>query len=159
MKMEGQSSSLQVRTSVYICPAIVAVPYICLIVPALQDGGDVFTREGTPKARFPNCWKGRNGLYTVGFSQRGLLGASSDALSVAIDIHCQWRERERPTKNVFQVNNSVWFSNGNVQGLIRNFACIQHHMLHARCRKGNFPNVRTMFNTSTVVCVTFLFYM
>ncbi|KQK08960.1 probable indole-3-pyruvate monooxygenase YUCCA4 isoform X2 [Brachypodium distachyon] len=86
---------------------ILATGYRSNVPSWLKDGGDVFTREGTPKARFPNCWKGRNGLYTVGFSQRGLLGASSDALSVAIDIHCQWRERERPTKNVFQVNNSV----------------------------------------------------
>jgi indole-3-pyruvate monooxygenase len=43
-----------------------------------------------PRTPFPNGWKGRNGLYTVGFSQRGLLGTSSDALNVARDIHCRW---------------------------------------------------------------------
>uniref|UniRef100_A0ACD5VF85 Uncharacterized protein n=1 Tax=Avena sativa TaxID=4498 RepID=A0ACD5VF85_AVESA len=74
---------------------ILATGYRSNVPSWLKDGGDVFTREGTTKTPFPNGWKGRNGLYTVGFSQRGLLGASSDALSVARDIHCQWRERER----------------------------------------------------------------
>lgn len=65
-----------------------------------QDGGDVFTAEGMPRTPFPNGWKGRNGLYTVGFSQRGLLGTSSDALNVARDIHCQWNDTGRhPTNN------------------------------------------------------------
>lgn len=62
----------------------------------LQDGGDVFTREGMPRIPFPNGWKGTNGLYTVGFSQRGLLGASADALNIARDIHCQWKDMSRP---------------------------------------------------------------
>jgi indole-3-pyruvate monooxygenase len=72
----------------------------------LQDGGDVFTREGMPRIPFPNGWKGRNGLYTVGFSQRGLLGTSSDALNVARDIHCQFRDTGRLTDNVLLESNS-----------------------------------------------------
>jgi hypothetical protein len=64
-----------------------------LIYSTLQDGGDVFTGEGMPRIPFPNGWKGGNGLYTVGFSQRGLLGTSSDALNVARDLHCQFGTR------------------------------------------------------------------
>uniref|UniRef100_M8CBQ4 Flavin-containing monooxygenase n=1 Tax=Aegilops tauschii TaxID=37682 RepID=M8CBQ4_AEGTA len=90
---------------------ILATGYRSNVPSWLKDGGDVFTREGTPKTPFPDGWKGRNGLYTVGFSQRGLLGASSDALCVARDIHCQWRERERerdkPTSDVHQADSSV----------------------------------------------------
>ncbi|KAG0538675.1 hypothetical protein BDA96_03G256900 [Sorghum bicolor] len=69
----------------------------------LKDGGDVFTREGMPRIPFPNGWKGKNGLYTVGFSQRGLLGASADALNIARDIHSQWKQdmMSRPAGNKY----------------------------------------------------------
>ncbi|XP_066314643.1 indole-3-pyruvate monooxygenase YUCCA1-like [Miscanthus floridulus] len=75
----------------------------------LKDGGDVFTREGMPKIPFPDGWKGKNGLYTVGFSQRGLLGASADALNIARDIHSQWKDMmSRPGNNIgLQCNNNA----------------------------------------------------
>lgn len=72
----------------------------------LQDGGDVFTSEGMPRIPFPNGWKGKNGLYAVGFSQRGLLGASADALNIARDIHRQWTDTAtRPV--VLRCNSAV----------------------------------------------------
>ncbi|RZR76241.1 hypothetical protein BHM03_00000905 [Ensete ventricosum] len=43
-------------------------------------------KDGLPRRPFPNGWKGRNGLYAVGFTKRGLLGASLDALRIAQDI-------------------------------------------------------------------------
>ncbi|TVU35793.1 hypothetical protein EJB05_17697, partial [Eragrostis curvula] len=86
---------------------ILATGYRSNVPSWLKDGGDVFTREGMPKIPFPNGWKGENGLYTVGFSQRGLLGTSSDALNVANDIHSQWKDMSRLTKNVLDSNNSV----------------------------------------------------
>ena len=76
----------------------------------MQDGDDVFTIEGMPRIPFPNGWKGKNGLYTVGFSQRGLLGASADALNIARDIHSQWNDMmSRPGNNivVLQCNNNA----------------------------------------------------
>ena len=51
----------------------------------------MFTSQGMPRVPFPDGWRGKNGLYTVGFSQRGLLGASSDALNIARDIHARWK--------------------------------------------------------------------
>jgi indole-3-pyruvate monooxygenase len=61
-----------------------------------------------PKVPFPNGWRGKNGLYTVGFSQRGLLGASSDALNIARDIYCQWKDMGRPAcNNVLQSDETV----------------------------------------------------
>ncbi|PWZ12454.1 putative indole-3-pyruvate monooxygenase YUCCA4 [Zea mays] len=72
----------------------------------LKDGGDVFTSEGMPRIPFPNGWKGKNGLYAVGFSQRGLLGASADALNIARDIHRQWTDTAtRPV--VLRCNSAV----------------------------------------------------
>ncbi|XP_073120404.1 probable indole-3-pyruvate monooxygenase YUCCA4 [Henckelia pumila] len=59
-------------------------------VPKWLEGSDFFTKDGMPKTPFPNGWKGENGMYVVGFTKRGLLGASSDAVKVARDISDQW---------------------------------------------------------------------
>nr|ALB77709.1 flavin monooxygenase enzyme YUCCA1 [Antirrhinum majus] len=60
-------------------------------VPSWLKGTDFFTQDGMPKSPFPNGWKGENGLYAVGFTKRGLLGTSSDAINIAMDIGDQWR--------------------------------------------------------------------
>ncbi|KAL5783186.1 hypothetical protein ACOSP7_008215 [Xanthoceras sorbifolium] len=60
-------------------------------VPTWIKGCDFFTKEGMPKTPFPDSWKGDNGLYTVGFTRRGLLGTASDAVKIAKDISEQWR--------------------------------------------------------------------
>nr|QLD98961.1 YUCCA4 [Lilium sp. c96298] len=61
-------------------------------VPSWLKGVDdgFFTSEGLPKDQFPKGWKGANGLYCVGFTRRGLLGTSSDALNISQDILLQW---------------------------------------------------------------------
>lgn len=43
-------------------------------------------KDGMPRKEFPNGWKGKYGLYAVGFTKRGLLGASMDATRIAEDI-------------------------------------------------------------------------
>ncbi|KAK6927455.1 hypothetical protein RJ641_006046, partial [Dillenia turbinata] len=60
-------------------------------VPSWLKGCDFFTKEGMPKTPFPNGWRGENGLYSVGFTRRGLLGSGCDAVKVAQDISDQWR--------------------------------------------------------------------
>ncbi|XP_031487328.1 probable indole-3-pyruvate monooxygenase YUCCA4 [Nymphaea colorata] len=50
-----------------------------------------FSEDGMPRLPFPNGWKGENGLYTVGFTRRGILGACADATKIAHDIAEQWR--------------------------------------------------------------------
>ncbi|CAN0877652.1 Probable indole-3-pyruvate monooxygenase YUCCA4 [Linum grandiflorum] len=60
-------------------------------VPTWLKGSDFFTKEGMPKTEFPNGWKGEDGLYTVGFTRRGLLGTASDAVKIADDVASQWR--------------------------------------------------------------------
>ncbi|KAK3438215.1 hypothetical protein EUGRSUZ_C02837 [Eucalyptus grandis] len=52
---------------------------------------EFFTKKGIPKTPFPDGWKGGNGLYTVGFTKRGLLGTASEAIKIAKDIADQWR--------------------------------------------------------------------
>ncbi|XP_061336505.1 indole-3-pyruvate monooxygenase YUCCA6 [Gastrolobium bilobum] len=61
-------------------------------VPYWLKEGDMFSKEdGFPKKPFPNGWKGENGLYAVGFTKRGLLGASMDAKRIAEDIEGCWK--------------------------------------------------------------------
>ena len=66
------------------------------------QGSDFFTEEGLPKTPFPNSWKGEKGLYTVGFTRRGLLGTASDSLKIATDIADQWRT----IKDIEKISNS-----------------------------------------------------
>ncbi|KAE8668559.1 Indole-3-pyruvate monooxygenase YUCCA6 [Hibiscus syriacus] len=49
-------------------------------------------KDGYPIRPFPNGWKGDCGLYSVGFTKRGLLGTSMDAIKIAHDIQKCWNE-------------------------------------------------------------------
>ncbi|MED6113133.1 putative indole-3-pyruvate monooxygenase YUCCA4 [Stylosanthes scabra] len=70
---------------------------------------DFFTQDGMPKTPFPNGWKGKHGLYTVGFTRRGLSGTSSDAVNIANDIADQWKTLKKDINNnshIILLNNS-----------------------------------------------------
>jgi hypothetical protein len=60
---------------------------------AWRQDGDLFTEDGKPRAaQEPSSnWRGPDGLYCVGFSGRGLLGAGADALRAAADIAGRWQ--------------------------------------------------------------------
>ncbi|KAJ4953194.1 hypothetical protein NE237_030026 [Protea cynaroides] len=61
-------------------------------VPSWLKERDLFSEEdGYPRKPFPNGWKGECGLYAVGFTKRGLLGASMDAKRIAQDIERCWK--------------------------------------------------------------------
>ncbi|KAE8712570.1 putative indole-3-pyruvate monooxygenase YUCCA3 [Hibiscus syriacus] len=61
-------------------------------VPQWLKGAELFSeKDGMPKQAFPNGWKGEDGLYAVGFTRRGLLGAAFHAKKVAEDIELRWR--------------------------------------------------------------------
>ena len=66
--------------------------YVCVA----QQDGDLFTEDGKPRppqepTTSSSSWRGPNGLYCVGFSGRGLLGAGADALRAAADIAGRWQ--------------------------------------------------------------------
>ncbi|KAF8007040.1 hypothetical protein BT93_K1137 [Corymbia citriodora subsp. variegata] len=61
-------------------------------VPFWLKESEFFSKDGFPKSPFPNGWKGNSGLYAVGFTRRGLSGASSDAIKIAQDIGKEWKE-------------------------------------------------------------------
>ncbi|KAL1188792.1 putative indole-3-pyruvate monooxygenase YUCCA3 [Cardamine amara subsp. amara] len=67
-------------------------------VPSWLKDNDFFSDDGIPKNPFPNGWKGEAGLYAVGFTRKGLFGASLDAMSVAHDIANRWKEESKQQK-------------------------------------------------------------
>ncbi|XP_022995814.1 probable indole-3-pyruvate monooxygenase YUCCA8 [Cucurbita maxima] len=70
-------------------------------VPFWLQEKEFFAKNGFPKTEFPHSWKGKSGLYAVGFTRRGLSGAASDAIKIAQDIGGVWRQeikqKRRPT--------------------------------------------------------------
>ncbi|XP_073150765.1 indole-3-pyruvate monooxygenase YUCCA6-like [Henckelia pumila] len=65
-------------------------------VPSWLKENEMFSdKDGLPKRPFPNGWKGECGLYAVGFTKRGLLGASMDAKNIADDIGSCWKEEAK----------------------------------------------------------------
>ncbi|XP_074581369.1 putative indole-3-pyruvate monooxygenase YUCCA9 [Curcuma longa] len=69
-------------------------------VPQWLQGCDFFSKDGMPRSSFPNGWKGNCGVYAVGFTRRGLAGASSDAVRIANDIGMQWQEETKLAKRI-----------------------------------------------------------
>ncbi|XP_030935327.1 probable indole-3-pyruvate monooxygenase YUCCA5 [Quercus lobata] len=67
-------------------------------VPSWLQESEFFSKNGFPKAAFPHGWKGNSGLYAVGFTRRGLSGASLDAIRIAQDIGQVWREETKQKK-------------------------------------------------------------
>ncbi|ESW34637.1 hypothetical protein PHAVU_001G168000 [Phaseolus vulgaris] len=67
-------------------------------VPYWLQEGEFFSKNGYPKTSFPHGWKGNAGLYAVGFTKRGLSGASSDALKIAQDIGKVWKNETKQKK-------------------------------------------------------------
>ncbi|CAD5194601.1 unnamed protein product [Musa acuminata subsp. malaccensis] len=61
-------------------------------VPLWLKEKELFSEnDGLPRRPFPDGWKGERGLYAVGFTKRGLLGASLDARRIAQDIEQCWK--------------------------------------------------------------------
>ncbi|GKV43026.1 hypothetical protein SLEP1_g50367 [Rubroshorea leprosula] len=67
-------------------------------VPSWLQEGEFFSKNGFPKTPFPHGWKGNAGLYAVGFTRRGLSGASSDAMRIAQDIGKVWKQETKALK-------------------------------------------------------------
>ncbi|MFS8008037.1 putative indole-3-pyruvate monooxygenase [Helianthus anomalus] len=70
---------------------ILATGY-CTNVPSWLKEESLFSKEGMPIRPFPEGWKGKAGVYAVGFTGRGLSGASFDAVRVAQDVGKIWNQ-------------------------------------------------------------------
>ncbi|OUZ99947.1 Pyridine nucleotide-disulfide oxidoreductase [Macleaya cordata] len=70
---------------------IMATGYKSNVPSWLKDRCLFSEKDGLPSRPFPNGWKGEHGLYSVGFTKRGLLGSSMDARRIAQDIEQYWK--------------------------------------------------------------------
>ncbi|KAL4603364.1 hypothetical protein ACB092_10G119000 [Castanea dentata] len=71
-------------------------------VPSWLKEGQMFSKkDGLPRRAFPNGWKGECGLYAVGFTKRGILGASMDAKRIAEDIERYWKVEAKHNTTTF----------------------------------------------------------
>ncbi|KAE8714148.1 Indole-3-pyruvate monooxygenase YUCCA2 [Hibiscus syriacus] len=70
---------------------ILATGYKSNVPHWLKEGDLLSEEDGMPREAFPRGWKVERGLYVVGFTKRGLLGASFDAKMIAEDIELQWK--------------------------------------------------------------------
>ncbi|PWA73040.1 pyridine nucleotide-disulfide oxidoreductase, class-II [Artemisia annua] len=61
-------------------------------VPLWLHEKEFFAENGFPKTPFPNGWKGKGGLYASGFTRRGLVGVSADAVKISKDIGKAWKK-------------------------------------------------------------------
>ena len=52
----------------------------------IQNGESMLNGNGVPIQKYPNHWKGENGLYCAGLARRGLAGIAIDAKNIANDI-------------------------------------------------------------------------
>ncbi|KAF7818492.1 putative indole-3-pyruvate monooxygenase YUCCA5 [Senna tora] len=68
-------------------------------VPYWLEEGEFFSKNGYPKRPFPHGWRGNGGLYAVGFTRRGLSGASCDAKRIAEDIGTVWKQETKQKKH------------------------------------------------------------
>ncbi|KAI3995488.1 hypothetical protein MKX01_007290 [Papaver californicum] len=65
---------------------ILATGYKSKVPSWLKDTNLFSEKDGVPEKPFPNGWKGEHGLYSVGFTKRGLLGTSMDAKKITQGI-------------------------------------------------------------------------
>ncbi|KAL9250457.1 Indole-3-pyruvate monooxygenase YUCCA6-like protein [Drosera capensis] len=78
------------------CDAIILATGYRSNVPSWLKEKDMFSEEdGLPRRPFPNGWKGEHGLYAVGFTKRGLLGASMEATLIAEDVESCWKTEQK----------------------------------------------------------------
>ncbi|KAK9733830.1 hypothetical protein RND81_04G095300 [Saponaria officinalis] len=69
-------------------------------VPSWLKEGEFFNKNGFPKTTLASTWKGKSGLYAIGFTRKGLAGSSFDATNIAQDIALIWKNqtiRKNPT--------------------------------------------------------------
>ncbi|KAJ0253197.1 Indole-3-pyruvate monooxygenase YUCCA6 [Hirschfeldia incana] len=65
---------------------ILATGYKSNVPSWLKENKMFNKKDGFPIQEFPEGWRGESGLYAVGFTKRGIFGASMDAKKIAQDI-------------------------------------------------------------------------
>ncbi|XP_020590753.1 probable indole-3-pyruvate monooxygenase YUCCA11 isoform X1 [Phalaenopsis equestris] len=68
----------------------------------VQDETNFLNEQGLPAKKFPDHWKGENGIYSAGLSRRGLDGIASDARLIANDINMIMKSKRPFTNHTYE---------------------------------------------------------
>ncbi|XP_020086136.1 probable indole-3-pyruvate monooxygenase YUCCA10 [Ananas comosus] len=71
----------------YFDAIILATGYRATTKEWLKGDDYLIDDDSMAKQKYPNNWKGKNGLYCAGLGRRGIPGTSEDALKIAKDIY------------------------------------------------------------------------
>ncbi|CAA0833421.1 Probable indole-3-pyruvate monooxygenase YUCCA8 [Striga hermonthica] len=96
-RFSSRSAELEDGQNLEIDSVVLATGYQSNVPYWLQET-EFFSKNGFPKTPFPNGWKGKGGLYAVGFTRRGLSGLSADAVKISSDIAKVWKDDLRHKK-------------------------------------------------------------
>ncbi|XP_072968346.1 indole-3-pyruvate monooxygenase YUCCA2-like [Typha angustifolia] len=83
---------------------VLATGYKSNVTSWLKEKELFSDKDGLPRRPFPNGWKGERGLYAVGFTRRGLMGASMDARRIANDIEKSWKAEGKQPMDFFSIS-------------------------------------------------------
>ncbi|CAF2036417.1 hypothetical protein BRARA_I00535 [Brassica rapa] len=81
---------------------ILATGYKSNVPSWLKENKMFSKKDGFPIQEFPEGWRGESGLYAVGFTKRGIFGASMDANKIAQDIF-EWSRKSYQAHRHIQV--------------------------------------------------------
>ncbi|XP_010921720.1 probable indole-3-pyruvate monooxygenase YUCCA10 [Elaeis guineensis] len=84
--IKGNSVTLSDGKQYHFDAIILATGYRSAIKTWLKSDDYLIGDDGMAKQKFPDHWKGRNGLYCAGLLRRGIYGSAEDAFSIANDI-------------------------------------------------------------------------
>ncbi|KAH0923444.1 hypothetical protein HID58_023462 [Brassica napus] len=79
---------------------ILATGYKSNVPSWLKENKMFSKKDGFPIQEFPEGWRGECGLYAVGFTKRGISGASMDAKRIAQDIYECSRKSDQAHRHI-----------------------------------------------------------
>ncbi|PKU76026.1 putative indole-3-pyruvate monooxygenase YUCCA11 [Dendrobium catenatum] len=96
--IEGDWVKFTNGESHYFDTILFATGYKSLANKWLKDEKNFLNEKGLPARKFPDHWKGENGIYSAGLSRRGLEGIASDARLISNDIDSTLKSERSMTK-------------------------------------------------------------
>ncbi|XP_073363644.1 probable indole-3-pyruvate monooxygenase YUCCA11 [Aegilops tauschii subsp. strangulata] len=85
-KIKGNIVKFQCSKRISFDAIVFATGYKSTANIWLKNGESMLNGNGLPIQKYPNHWKGENGLYCAGLARRGLAGIAADAKNIANDI-------------------------------------------------------------------------
>uniref|UniRef100_M1DQI5 Flavin-containing monooxygenase n=1 Tax=Solanum tuberosum TaxID=4113 RepID=M1DQI5_SOLTU len=83
---QPEKGPFSVKISKGTSPVIDVGAIVKIKLEEIKHYSSIFFDDGTLMNKFPNHWKGENGIYYAGFSKKGIAGISIDSITIVDDI-------------------------------------------------------------------------